>query len=91
MLSSANTGVKSTKVTARFRGLSHESYGLLQTHHFKYSEKISKTCYAIYARVKLHKQMCMAMYNMLLTHGKNKIKKICKGFFCSGTKKQQQQ
>ena len=32
-----------------------------------------KMCYAINARVKMHKQMSMAMKNTLLTHGKTKM------------------
>jgi len=32
-----------------------------------------KMCYAINARVKMHKQMSMAMNNTPLTHGKTKM------------------
>ena len=85
MLSSANTCGKNTKVT------DFMVCPMKVTVFHKHStsnivRKSRKTSYAIYARVKMHKQMSMAMYNTLLTHGKKK--KICKGFFRSRTKKQ---
>ena len=87
MLSSANKCGKSTKVT------DFMVCPLKITVFHKHStsnivRKSRKTCYAIYARVKLHKQMSMAMYNTLLTHGK---KKSAKDSSVHGTKNKQQQ
>ena len=74
MLSSANTCGKNTKVT------DFMVCPMKVTVFHKHStsnivRKSRKTSYAIYARVKMHKQMSMAMYNTLLTHGKKKSAK----------------
>ena len=85
MLSSANTCGKSTKVT------DFMVFPMKVTDFHKHStsnivRKFRKTCYAIYARVKLHKQMIMAIYNTLLTHGKKKKKKSAKDASVHGPK-----